>query len=96
MQKTDHKVSNERLSDNGIQSLAHDGSTFSALEDLVTEVTTHNKPRCEREYIQNYGFDPCSATPCNAPNAEFYEWNEGGVSKEAYLCGSCADALGVF
>jgi hypothetical protein len=44
-------------------------------------------PRCEREYVQNCGFDPCSATPCNAPGAQINE------KAEMFLCGSCAEEL---
>ena len=74
----------------------HSGNIISDLEVAVTKVTEQNKPRCQNEIIQNHGFDPCSATPCNAPNAEFYQWTDGGLDHEMFLCGSCADSLGVF
>lgn len=76
----------------------YSGSLLNSLETAVTKVTEQNKPRCENEQVWN-GVDFShgqNATPCNAPNAEFYKWNEGGLEHEAFLCGSCADSLGVF
>lgn len=93
MRDSDRNIANGQSSDKGNSSLVHNGSTLSQLDSLVTKVTSQSH-RCENEQNWNGSHDPCAATPCNAPDAKFYEYFDG-VPCENYLCDSCVDSLGL-
>jgi hypothetical protein len=73
--------------------VSYSGTLLSSIENTVSQVSQVHP--CENEQNWNGGYDVASGFPCGDPHTKFYEWKEGLLEHEAFLCDSCAKDLGV-
>jgi hypothetical protein len=77
-----------------MKSDSYSGTLLSSLENTVSKVFFQVHP-CENEQNWNSGYAEACGFPCGDPHTTFYEWKEGTLEHEAFLCDSCAKSLGV-